>query len=74
MFALNMEIMLQSRYIDVYQSDVHLYVHHFFIRYHYLWKLHYSYVALCFANLLYLFRRQNYIINAFLTMTYISWP
>ena len=46
---------------------------HFFVRSNCIWKLVYNHIAFWFFNLCCLFVPQNYIINAFLTMTYFSW-
>ena len=47
-------------------------IHHFFVRSNYEWKLRYNYVLFLFLNLPYLSLHQDYIINAFFTMTYFS--
>ena len=46
-------------------------IRHFFVSFADVWK--HNYLASWFVNLLYLFLRQNYVINAFLTMAYFSW-
>ena len=46
-------------------------IRHFFVSFADVWK--HNYLASWFVNLLYLFLRQNYVINTFLTMTYFSW-
>ena len=37
-----------------------------------VWKVHHNYFTSWFINLMHLFLRQIYVINAFLTMTYFS--
>ena len=45
----------------------------FFVRSGDVWKVRHNYLTSWFVKLLYLFLRQNYVINTFLTMTYFSW-
>ena len=42
----------------------------YFIRSNYVRNLRYNYVTFWFVNLVYLFLRQNYVVNALATMTY----
>ena len=51
------------------QKNVFL-IKHFLVRSCDVWKVRHNYPASWFVNLLYLFLRQNYVISAFLTMTY----
>ena len=57
-----------QKHVFLIKSDAR----HFFVCSSYLWKLRQNYAASWFFNLLYLFLHQNYVINAFLTMTYFS--
>ena len=57
-----------QKHVFLIMSDIR----HFFVRSGDVWKALHNYVAYCFVNLLYLFLRQNYVINAFLIMAYFS--
>ena len=55
-----------QKHVFLIKSDIR----DFFVRSGDVWKVRHNYLTSWFVNLLYLFLRQNYVINAFLTMTY----
>ena len=57
-----------QKHLFLINSDIR----HFFVRSGDVWKVLHDYVLSWFVNLLYLFLRQNYVISAFLIMTYFS--
>ena len=58
-----------QKHLSLVKSDIR----DFFVRSGDGWKVRHDYLTSWFVNLLYLFLRQNYVVNAFLTMAYFSW-
>ena len=75
-FVLVRYFVLLNNYVTLgLQKEVFLIkldIRNIFVRSGDVWKVRHNYLTSWFENLPYLFLRQNYVINAFLTMTYFS--